>query len=420
MAETESVPSTPPVASSLAGKHIVLGVTGGIAAYKAVEVVSRLRKAGAHVHVIMTRGAQNFVTELTFREMSGEPVITDMWAKVTHYHVEHIALAQLADVILVAPATANVLAKAACGMADDMLTTTLLATKAPIFVAPAMNTAMYENPVTQENIERLRTRGVHIIAPASGQLACGTSGAGRLPEPVELVSVLERFFAAQKRDLAGRKIVVTAGGTHEPLDPVRFLGNRSTGKMGFAVAEAAAARGANVVLVTGPVNLATPAGVYRVDVLTAQEMHDAVLAQYADADAVIKAAAVADYRPKERAGQKIKKKDGSLVLELVRNPDILKELGERKTHQILVGFAAETERVLEYAAGKLKKKNLDFIVANDVSRTDAGFSADTNRVTILGADGTQTQPPLMSKRALADVILDGVAGALAAQAHGSL
>lgn len=420
MAETESVPSTPPVASSLAGKHIVLGVTGGIAAYKAVEVVSRLRKAGAHVHVIMTRGAQNFVTELTFREMSDEPVITDMWAKVTHYHVEHIALAKLADAVLVAPATANFLAKAACGMADDMLTTTLLATKAPVFIAPAMNTAMYENAVTQENIERLRTRGVHIIAPASGQLACGTSGAGRLPEPVELVSVLERFFAAQKRDLAGRKIVVTAGGTHEPLDPVRFLGNRSTGKMGFAVAEAAAARGANVVLVTGPVNLATPAGVYRVDVLTAQEMHDAVLAQYADADAVIKAAAVADYRPKERAGQKIKKKDGSLVLELVRNPDILKELGERKTHQILVGFAAETERVLEYEAGKLKKKNLDFIVANDVSRTDAGFSADTNRVTILGADGTQTQPPLMSKRALADVILDGVAGALAAQAHGSL
>lgn len=420
MAETESVPSTPPVASSLAGKHIVLGVTGGIAAYKAVEVVSRLRKAGAHVHVIMTRGAQNFVTELTFREMSDEPVITDMWAKVTHYHVEHIALAKLADAVLVAPATANFLAKAACGMADDMLTTTLLATKAPVFIAPAMNTAMYENAVTQENIERLRARGIHIIAPASGQLACGTSGAGRLPEPVELVSVLERFFAAQKRDLAGRKIVVTAGGTHEPLDPVRFLGNRSTGKMGFAVAEAAAARGANVVLVTGPVNLATPAGVYRVDVLTAQEMHDAVLAQYADADAVIKAAAVADYRPKERAGQKIKKKDGSLVLELVRNPDILKELGERKTHQILVGFAAETERVLEYAAGKLKKKHLDFIVANDVSRTDAGFSADTNRVTILGADGTQTQPPLMSKRALADVILDGVAGALAAQAHGSL
>ncbi|MCI6086068.1 MAG: bifunctional phosphopantothenoylcysteine decarboxylase/phosphopantothenate--cysteine ligase CoaBC [Selenomonas sp.] len=443
MAETESVPSTSPAtASSLTGKHVVLGVTGGIAAYKAVEVVSRLRKKGAHVHVIMTRGAQNFVTELTFREMSGEPVITDMWAKVTHYHVEHIALAQLADVILVAPATANVLAKAACGMADDMLTTTLLATKAPIFVAPAMNTAMYENPVTQENIERLRTRGVHIIAPASGPLACGTRGAGRLPEPVELVDVLERFFdganptshdaaetvaadanetdATQKRDLVGRKILVTAGGTHEPLDPVRFLGNRSTGKMGFAVAEAAAARGADVMLVAGPVHLATPAGVRRVDVLTAQEMHDAVLAEYETADAVIKAAAVADYRPKERAGQKIKKKDGSLVLELVRNPDILKELGERKTHQILVGFAAETERVLEYAAGKLKKKNLDFIVANDVSRTDAGFSADTNRVTILGADGTQTQPPLMSKRALADVILDGVAGALAAQAHGSL
>ncbi|MCI6231956.1 MAG: bifunctional phosphopantothenoylcysteine decarboxylase/phosphopantothenate--cysteine ligase CoaBC [Selenomonas sp.] len=398
-------------ASSLLGKHVVLGVTGGIAAYKAVEVVSRLRKKGAHVHVIMTRGAQNFVTELTFREMSDEPVITDMWAKVTHYHVEHIALAKLADVVLVAPATANFLAKAACGMADDMLMTTLLATKAPIFVAPAMNTAMYENAMTQENLERLRAHGFHVVEPASGQLACGTSGAGRLPEPIELVAVLEQFFES-KRDLVGRKVLVTAGGTHEPLDPVRYLGNRSTGKMGFAVAEAAAQRGADVVLVAGPVGLETPAGVRRVDVLTAQEMHDAVLAEYATADAVIKAAAVADYRPKERAGQKIKKKDGSLLLELVRNPDILKELGEKKQQQVLVGFAAETERVIEYAAGKLEKKNLDFIVANDVSRKDAGFSADTNCVTILGRDGTHTEHPLMSKRALADIILDRVAGAL--------
>ena len=398
-------------ASSLLGKHVVLGVTGGIAAYKAVEVVSRLRKKGAHVHVIMTRGAQNFVTELTFREMSDEPVITDMWAKVTHYHVEHIALAKLADVVLVAPATANFLAKTACGMADDMLTTTVLATKAPIFVAPAMNTAMYENAMTQENLERLRAHGFHVVEPASGQLACGTSGAGRLPEPIELVAVLEQFFES-KRDLVGRKVLVTAGGTHEPLDPVRYLGNRSTGKMGFAVAEAAAQRGADVVLVAGPVGLETPAGVRRVDVLTAQEMHDAVLAEYATADAVIKAAAVADYRPKERAGQKIKKKDGSLLLELVRNPDILKELGEKKQQQVLVGFAAETERVIEYAAGKLEKKNLDFIVANDVSRKDAGFSADTNCVTILGRDGTHTEHPLMSKRALADIILDRVAGAL--------
>lgn len=398
-------------ASSLLGKHVVLCVTGGIAAYKAVEVVSRLRKKGAHVHVIMTRGAQNFVTELTFREMSDEPVITDMWAKVTHYHVEHIALAKLADVVLVAPATANFLAKAACGMADDMLMTTLLATKAPIFVAPAMNTAMYENAMTQENLERLRAHGFHVVEPASGQLACGTSGAGRLPEPIELVAVLEQFFES-KRDLVGRKVLVTAGGTHEPLDPVRYLGNRSTGKMGFAVAEAAAQRGADVVLVAGPVGLETPAGVRRVDVLTAQEMHDAVLAEYATADAVIKAAAVADYRPKERAGQKIKKKDGSLLLELVRNPDILKELGEKKQQQVLVGFAAETERVIEYAAGKLEKKNLDFIVANDVSRKDAGFSADTNCVTILGRDGTHTEHPLMSKRALADIILDRVAGAL--------
>ena len=423
--------------------------------------MSRLKKAGAHVHVIMTRGAQNFVTELTFREMSGEPVITDMWAKVTHYHVEHIALAQLADAVLVAPATANFLAKAACGLADDMLTTTLLATKAPVFVAPAMNTAMYENAITQENIERLRVHGIHIIEPASGLLACGTSGAGRLPEPVELVAVLERFFRAEepatlqpsgemhpadctdeeknmrsvgnvadaasavqdgtaaKRDLVGRTILVTAGGTQEPLDPVRYLGNRSTGKMGFAVAEAAAARGANVVLVAGPVHLTTPARVRRIDVRTAQEMHDAVLREYETADAVVKAAAVADYRPKERAGQKIKKQDGGWQLELVRNPDILQELGDRKTHQVLVGFAAETERVLEYAADKLKKKHLDFIVANDVSRKDAGFSADTNRVTILAKDGTRAQPPFMTKRALADVILDCVAEAMELRTYGS-
>ena len=417
VADAQMEPSEAAGASSLSGKHVVLGVTGGIAAYKAVEVVSRLRKAGAHVHVVMTRGAQNFVTELTFREMSDEPVIMDMWAKVTHYHVEHIALAKLADVVLVAPATANFLAKAACGMADDMLMTTLLATKAPIFVAPAMNTAMYENAMTQENLERLRAHGFHVVEPASGQLACGTSGAGRLPEPIELVAVLEQFFES-KRDLVGRKVLVTAGGTHEPLDPVRYLGNRSTGKMGFAVAEAAAQRGADVVLVAGPVGLETPAGVRRVDVLTAQEMHDAVLREYADTDAVIKAAAVADYRPKERAGQKIKKKDGSLFLELVRNPDILKELGEKKTHQVLVGFAAETERVLEYAAGKLQKKNLDFIVANDVSRKDAGFSANTNCVTILGRDGSKKQPPLMEKRVLADVILDCVAEALWKETQG--
>ena len=396
------------------GKHVVLGVTGGIAAYKAVEIVSRLKKAGAHVHVIMTRGAQNFVTELTFREMSGAPVVTDMWAKVTQYQVEHIALARLADLVLVAPATANFLAKASYGLADDMLTTTLLATRAPVFLAPAMNTAMYEHPATQENIARLRARGVHIIEPASGKLACGTSGRGRLPEPVDIVAALTTFLsdAADAKDLVGRNILVTAGGTREPLDPVRYLGNRSTGKMGFAVAAAAQARGAHVTLVTGPGSLPVPEGVDCVRVETALEMREAVLHAFDAVDAVIKAAAVADYRPKERAGQKIKKQEGGLTLELVRNPDILRELGEKKTHQLLVGFAAETEHVLDYARAKLEKKNLDFIVANDVSRKDAGFSADTNCVTILARDGACTEYPLMGKRQLADVILDHVAAAL--------
>ncbi len=396
------------------GKHLVLGVTGGIAAYKAVEIVSRLRKAGAQVHVIMTRGAQNFVTELTFREMSGAPVVTDMWAKVTHHQVEHVALARLADLVLVAPATANFLAKASYGMADDMLTTTLLATRAPVFLAPAMNTAMYEHPATQENLARLRARGVHIIEPASGKLACGTSGRGRLPEPADIVATLTSFLSGVSavKDLAGRNILVTAGGTREPLDPVRYLGNRSTGKMGFAVAAAAQARGAHVTLVAGPGSLPVPDGVDCIRVETALEMREAVLRAFDAADAVIKAAAVADYRPKERAGQKIKKQEGSLTLELVRNPDILRELGEKKTHQLLVGFAAETEHVLDYARGKLEKKNLDFIVANDVSRKDAGFSADTNCVTILARDGVCTEHPLMSKRQLADVILDHVVAAL--------
>lgn len=396
------------------GKHVVLGVTGGIAAYKAVEIVSRLKKAGAHVHVIMTRGAQNFVTELTFREMSGAPVVTDMWAKVTQYQVEHIALARLADLVLVAPVTANFLAKASYGMADDMLTTTLLATRAPVFLAPAMNTAMYEHPATQENLARLKARGVHIIEPASGKLACGTSGRGRLPEPVDIVAALTTFLsdATDAKDLVGRNILVTAGGTREPLDPVRYLGNRSTGKMGFAVAAAAQARGAHVTLVAGPGRLPVPEGVDCVRVETALEMREAVLRAFDAVDAVIKAAAVADYRPKERAGQKIKKQEGSLTLELVRNPDILRELGEKKTHQLLVGFAAETEHVLDYARAKLEKKNLDFIVANDVSRKDAGFSADTNCVTILARDGACTEYPLMGKRQLADVILDHVAAAL--------
>ncbi|WP_298461394.1 bifunctional phosphopantothenoylcysteine decarboxylase/phosphopantothenate--cysteine ligase CoaBC [uncultured Mitsuokella sp.] len=395
----------------LAGRKIVLGVTGGIAAYKAVELTSRLRKAGAEVHVIMTRAAQDFVTELTFREISGQAVVTSMWDKVPTHNVEHIALANLADLLLVAPATANFLAKAAAGLADDMLTTTLLATKAPVFLAPAMNTNMYENPVTQKNLRELAARGFHIIEPASGHLACGVTGKGRLPEPADIARQVEAFFA-KARDLLGRKVLVTAGGTREPLDPVRYLGNRSTGRMGYAIAQEAAARGADVVLVSAPSALPVPPGVRCVHVETAREMREAVLREFDDADVVIKAAAVADYRPKIVAKNKIKKSEGEFTLVLERNPDILLELGQKKRQQVLVGFAAETTKLEEYARGKLAKKNLDFIVANDVSRPDAGFAVDTNCAKLFMRDGTVCDCPLSSKAELAGVILDHVRACL--------
>ena len=399
---------------ALTDRRIVLGVTGGIAAYKAVEIASRLKKAGAEVHVIMTRAAASFVAPLTFREVTGQPVAATMWAEVTHHHVEHIALAEFAELVLVAPATANFIAKAAAGIADDMLTTSVLATRAPLLIAPAMNTGMWENPVTQENVARLTARGTTVIPPAVGQLACGTTGAGRLPEPMEIVRIVEEYFA-HRQSLAGRRILVTAAGTEEALDPVRFLGNRSTGRMGFAVAAEAARRGAEVILVAGPTPLATPAGVRRVDVRSARDMHAAVRAEYDTVDVVIKAAAVADYRPAETAAHKIKKSDGELTLTLVRNPDILYELGQRKRHQILVGFAAETQNVAEYARGKLAKKNLDFIVANNVAEKDAGFGVATNHVQIFYADGRAEDHPLMPKAELAGVILDRLEEALQAQ-----
>ena len=395
----------------LAGKKIVLGVTGGIAAYKAVEIVSRLRKAGAEVHVIMTKEATQFVTELTFREMSGQPVVVDMWEKVTDFNVEHIALANLADLMLIAPATANILAKGAVGIADDMLSTTLLATKAPVLMAPAMNTNMYENPVTQENIKTLKKRGVHILEPAAGHLACGTSGKGRLPEPLEIVEAVKRLLNLTGQ-LSGQKVLVTAGGTIEPLDPVRYIGNRSTGRMGYAIAAEAARRGAEVVLVSGPSALMPPSGVRMVQVETARQMREAVLAEYPSVQAVVKSAAVADYRPIEVAAEKIKKSDDALTLTLVRNPDILLELGQKKQQQLLVGFAAETCHVEEYARKKLVKKNLDFIVANDVSEADAGFGVETNRIKLFDKEGNMTAYPLMSKTELAGIILDHVAAAL--------
>ena len=410
----------------LKDKNIILGVTGGIAAYKCVDLVSRLRKQGADVHVILTKGAQNFVTETAMREISGNPVVTSMWQEIQQYDVEHIALARLADVVLVAPATANVIAKCACGMADDMLTTTLLATKAPVFFAPAMNTNMYENSITQQNLHTLQERGCHIIDPAAGHLACGTSGVGRMPEPQELVEILADFFAtgkelaesdevdsrqhlAEELDFSGLNVLVTAAGTREPIDPVRYIGNRSSGKMGYAIAEAARDLGANVTLISGPSALTPLAGVNFFKVESARDMRRLVLENFPESQIVIKAAAVADYRVKNVADHKIKKNDEELTLVLEKNPDILKELGQKKQKgQVLVGFAAETQNLIQYAQSKLEKKNLDMIVANDVSKPQAGFNVDTNLIKLLKRDGSIEELPLMSKKDLAYIILNHV------------
>lgn len=391
----------------LKGKKIVLGVTGGIAVYKAVDLVSRLRKQGAEVRVVMTDHAQQFVTPLTFKEISGNAVATSMWNSNQEFNVEHIALANWADVFVIAPATANILAKMTHGLADDLLSSTILAAQCPVIVCPAMNTGMYENPVTQENIATLIKRGIVVMPPAVGFLACGTSGAGRLPEPAQIVDFIKDFFAGQEGDLRGLKVLVTAAGTREPIDPVRFVGNRSSGKMGYAVAQRAAERGAEVLLVSGPSALQPPANVKVVNVETTQEMLDACLAAYEAMDIVIKAAAVADYRPRDVADQKIKKKtDDALTIVMDKNPDILKTLGAKKTHQVLVGFAAETQNLLANAREKVVKKNLDMIVANDVTATGAGFNADTNIVKFLFAEGDTQELEQMAKTEVADRILD--------------
>ncbi|MGM9562307.1 MAG: bifunctional phosphopantothenoylcysteine decarboxylase/phosphopantothenate--cysteine ligase CoaBC [Phascolarctobacterium sp.] len=391
----------------LKGKKIVLGVTGGIAVYKAVDLVSRLRKQGCQVRVVMTEHAQQFVTPLTFKEISGNQVAVSMWSANQEFNVEHIALANWADAFLVAPATANIIAKMTYGLADDLLSTTLLAAQAPIVVCPAMNTGMYENPATQANIAKLMERGVTVMPPAVGKLACGTSGAGRLPEPQAIVEFMSAFFAKREGDLRGLKVLVTAAGTREPIDPVRFVGNRSSGKMGYAVAQMAAERGAEVLLVSGPSALAVPANVKAVKVETTNEMLEACLAAYDDVDIVVKAAAVADYRPRDVAEQKIKKKtDDALTVVMDKNPDILKTLGGKKTHQVLVGFAAETQNLLENARDKVVKKNLDMIVANDVTAAGAGFNADTNIVKFLFASGEVRSLEQMPKVDVANCILD--------------
>lgn len=393
--------------AALETKKILLGISGGIAAYKAAEIASRLRKAGAEVRVVMTENATRFITPLTMREISGNPVITDMWDEPKVWHTEHIALAQWADSVLIAPATANIIGKLANGIADDMLTTVVMATTVPITLAPAMNTAMYFNPITQENIAGLRKNGYNIIEPVAGQLACGTNGKGRLPEPIEIVSTLASLLTSAT-SMRGRKVLITAGGTREPIDPVRYIGNRSSGKMGYALARAASMRGAEVVLVSGPVALTPPQGVRTINVESAREMRDAVLAEFADSDIVIKAAAVSDYYVRNQAPQKIKKSEDTLTITLDKNPDILAELGQIKTTQTLIGFAAETEETVKHATDKLHRKNADMIIANDVTAPGAGFGSDTNIVKLLYRDGTVQELPQMDKQELAQLLLDKI------------
>lgn len=389
-------------------KNVVLGVTGGIAVYKAAEIVRGLYKENINVHVIMTRAATKFVSPLTFQELSQNPVAVDLFDSPAQWHVQHIALAARADVFLIAPATANVIGKVACGIADDLLTTTVMATRAPVVMAPAMNTNMLTNRIVQANIAKLRGLGYHFIEPATGELACGTEGAGRLPDPSIIVTYIVNMLSAQ-HDYNGKTAVVTAGGTREPIDPVRYIGNRSSGKMGYALATALAVRGAKVILISGPTVLPPPANTEVVNVETAAQMYQAVIDVAAQADIIIKAAAVADFRPQNPAKEKIKKRDGVLSLVLERTPDILWELGQRKVSgQILVGFAAETQDLLHNAQEKLAKKNLDMIVANDITQPGAGFDADTNVVRLLYRDGKIESLPLMSKRLLADAILDRI------------
>ncbi len=392
----------------LTGRESVLGVTGGIAAYKSAEIVSRLRHLGARVHVIMTRNATEFVSPLTFQTLSANPVVTDTFDAPEYWNVEHVALAKLAEVFVIAPATANILAKMACGIADDMLSTTVLATKAPIIAAPAMNTGMWTAAATQANISLLRERGVQFIGPDSGILACGDEGAGRMSEPEDIVAEIDRILNAP-RDLSGLKVLITAGATRERLDPVRFLTNDSSGKMGFALAEAARDRGAEVTVVCGSVSVPVPYNTDIIRIESAENLLETMSEQAPLQDIIIQAAAVADYRPLYKADQKIKKKKGQeMILTLVENPDVAREVGKmKKPGQTLVGFAAETNRVQENAKEKLDKKNLDLIVANDVTVAGAGFNTDTNIATLISKKGI-AEYPLMSKRKLADIILDTV------------
>jgi phosphopantothenoylcysteine decarboxylase / phosphopantothenate---cysteine ligase len=388
----------------LHNKQVILGITGGIAAYKAVEVVRLLTKAGADVHVIMTRAAQEFIAPLTFQTLSANPVHTELFNLIAEREISHISLADRADLFMIAPATADVIGKIANGIADDMLTTTVMATKAPVLIAPAMNVNMFTNPIYRGNEKKLRRLGYLFVPPVKGALACGWEGEGKLAAPETIFEAA--VSALTVKDLTGRTIMVTAGPTREEIDPVRYISNYSSGKMGYALARNAARRGARVILVSGPVNLAPPHGVELVGVTSAEEMRTAVMERAGECSVVIKAAAVADYRPVERAASKVKKQATELTLHLTRNSDILAELGMLKKRPFLVGFAAETDNLESYATKKLREKNLDMIVANDVSRSDAGFNVETNRALLLFRDSRIVECPLMSKDELAGVILD--------------
>jgi len=390
----------------LNGKTVVLGVSGGIAVYKACDLVSKLKKLGLNVHVIMTKAATEFVSPLTFQSLSQNYVVSDMFVEPKTWDVEHITLAKKADLFLIVPATANVLGKIANGIADDMLTTTVMATKAPVLIAPAMNTNMYENVIVQNNIEFLQSLGYNFVEPDSGRLACGDIGAGKL---ANVDTILDRIvdLLNVEQDLKGQKIVVTAGPTVERIDPVRFLSNRSTGKMGYSIASEAAKRGADVTLISGPTNLKVPTGLSKyVQIESADELYEAMVDNFDENRVFIQSAAVADYKPNEYSDKKIKKSDNDLVINLGRNKDIAYEIGKNKKDKVLVAFAAETNDLIEHAKGKITKKNLDFIVANDLTQKGAGFKADTNIVKIIDKEGIIEEYPKMKKEEVANIILD--------------
>lgn len=395
----------------LSNTTIIVGVTGGIAAYKACDVVSKLKKLNANIHVIMTESACEFVQPMTFQTLSNNFVINDMFKEPKTWEVEHIELAKRADAFLIVPATANFIGKLAAGIADDMLTTTVMATRAPVIIAPAMNTNMYTNRIVQANIGALQDLGYKFIEPASGRLACGDIGAGKLADVDDIVAYVVDFFEkeAQVKDLVGRRIMISAGPTMEAIDPVRYITNRSSGKMGYAIAKRAVARGAQVTLVSGKTDLDVPKGLVKyINIESADDLYENLVREFEANDVVIQSAAVADYKPKSYSDKKIKKKDSDLSIELCRNKDVAQELGKIKGDKVLVGFAAETNDVLENATKKIKKKNLDFIVANDLTMQGAGFSTETNIVKIIEADGRINEYPKLLKSEVGDIILDKV------------